>query len=114
MAQEPIKNIFQGKTPAQIARIREEDRQKAAKQIAARELEKKKTTPVPVQKGSQVEKAMKHAASPKNSEGRTAAQERDYMKAMEENAKEVKRIDEGLKAGRLAEAAKRAGIKTKK
>ena len=114
MPQTPITNIFQGKTPAQIARMKEEDRQKAAKEIAARQLAKKKVTPVPVKKGGQLEKAMKYAATPKNAEGRTEAQEKVYMAGMEENARNVKEIDERLKAGRLAEAARRAGIKNKK
>lgn len=94
MAQD-LKNIYQGKTPAQVAKMKEEDRQNAAKVIAGRKKEE-----------------------PKNSEGRTAKQEAGYMKAMKDNEMEVKRIDDQIKAddkarvaGRLAAAARRAKIK---
>jgi hypothetical protein len=94
MAQD-LKNIYQGKTPAQVAKMKRKDYVTSAKIIAGRKKEE-----------------------PKNSEGRTAKQEAGYMKAMKENEMEVKKIDDQIKAddkvrvaGRLAAAAKRAKIK---
>lgn len=94
MAQD-LKNIYQGKTPAQVANMKREDYVTSAKIIAGRKKEE-----------------------PKNSEGRTAKQEAGYMKSMKNNEMEVKRIDDQIKAddktrvaGRLAAAARRAKIK---
>jgi hypothetical protein len=94
MAQD-LKNIYQGKTPAQVAKMKREDYVTSAKIIASRKKEE-----------------------PKNAEGRTAKQEAGYMKAMKDNEMEVKRIDDQIKAddkarvaGRLAAAARRANIK---
>jgi hypothetical protein len=95
-----LKNIYQGKTPEEIKKLKDEQARKDAKRIQD-EKDKKDTKPV---------------SEPRNSEGYTAAEEKDYMKKMAENEARVKKMDEESyksNAGRLAEAAKKVKIKVR-
>jgi hypothetical protein len=127
MQQPPKKklNVYDGKTREEILKMRNDDIRSAEKQIMARKLEKKMTTPMDVIKGGNLEKALKNNNSPKNSEGRTAAQEKEYMKSMEENYKNVEQFKKNqsgelggagfaARSARLAEAARKLKLSRKK
>lgn len=126
-------NVYDGKTAEEVRKMKLEDIKSADKQIQERKkqdmddkLKKKMTTPMAPVKGGQLEKAMKNAASPKNSEGRTAAQEKEYMKSMDENKKNVEAFRKSTQSGelggagfaarsaRLAEAARKLKLSKKK
>lgn len=127
-------NVYDGKTAEEVRKMKLEDIRSADKQIQERKkqemqdkLKKKMTTPMAPVKGGQVEKAMKNAASAKNSEGRTQAQEKEYMKSMDENKKNVESFRKSFstsgelggagfaaRSARLAQAARKVKMTKKK
>ncbi len=127
-------NVYDGKTAEEVRKMKLEDMKSADKQIQEREkqdmdskLKNKMTTPMSPIKGGQVEKAMKHAASNKNTEGRTQSQEKEYMRSMDDNKKNVESLKKSfstsgelggagfaVRSARLAEAARKVKLAKKK